>query len=53
MTGLDALRTAAEEPAGTGVLVETLAGALGALVVLAFVFGSFLALVPLLIAAVA
>ena len=54
MTGLDALRAAAaEEPAGTGVLVETLAGALGALVVLAFVFGSFLALVPLLIAAVA
>ena len=54
MTGLDALRTAAaEEPAGTGVLVETLAGAFGALVVLAFVFGSFLALVPLLIAAVA
>ena len=54
VTGLDALRTAAaEEPAGTGVLVETLAGAFGALVVLAFVFGSFLALVPLLIAAVA
>jgi RND superfamily putative drug exporter len=52
VTGLDALRTAAaEEPAGTGVLVETLAGGLGALVVLAFVFGSFLALVPLLIAA--
>jgi putative drug exporter of the RND superfamily len=54
VTGLDALRTAAaEEPAGTGVLVETLAGFLGALLVLAFVFGSFLALVPLLIAAVA
>jgi putative drug exporter of the RND superfamily len=54
VTGLDALRTAAaDEPAGTGVLVETLAGGLGALVVLAFVFGSFLALVPLLIAAVA
>ncbi len=54
VTGLDQLRaTAAEEPAGTGVLVETLAGFLGALLVLAFVFGSFLALVPLLIAAVA
>ncbi len=54
VTGLDALReAAAEEPAGTGVLVETLAGGLGALVVLAFVFGSLLALVPLLIAAVA
>jgi RND superfamily putative drug exporter len=54
VTGLDALRSAAAEtPADTGVLVETLAGGLGALVVLAFVFGSFLALVPLLIAAVA
>ncbi|HZA81470.1 MAG TPA: MMPL family transporter, partial [Actinomycetes bacterium] len=54
VTGLDALRTAAaEEPADTGVLVETLVGGVGALVVLAFVFGSFLALVPLLIAAVA
>jgi RND superfamily putative drug exporter len=36
-----------------GVLVETLFGALGALVVLALVFGSLLASVPLLIAAVA
>jgi putative drug exporter of the RND superfamily len=54
VTGLEALRTAAaEEPAGTGVLVETLVGAFGALLVLAFVFGSFLAVVPLLIAAVA
>jgi putative drug exporter of the RND superfamily len=54
VTGLDQLRaTAAEEPADTGVLVETLVGGVGALVVLAFVFGSFLALVPLLIAAVA
>jgi RND superfamily putative drug exporter len=54
VTGLDQLRaTAAEEPAGTGVLIETLAGFLGALLVLAVVFGSFLALVPLLIAAVA
>ncbi len=39
----------AEEPS---VLSETLLGALGALVVLAFVFASFLALVPLLVAAV-
>jgi len=54
VTGLDELRTAAaaEEP-DTGVLVETLVGGLGALVVLAFVFGSLLALVPLLVAAVA
>ena len=38
---------------GQGVLVETLLGAVGALAVLAFVFGSLLAFVPLLIAAVA
>ncbi len=37
---------------GPSVLVETLFGALGALAVLAFVFASFLALVPLVIAAV-
>lgn len=38
---------------GPGVLVETIFGGLGALVVLAFVFASFLALVPLLVAIVA
>ena len=38
---------------GTGVLAETLIGGAGALAVLAFVFGSLLALLPLLIAAVA
>ena len=37
---------------GPSVLVETLFGALGALAVLVFVFASFLALVPLVIAAV-
>jgi RND superfamily putative drug exporter len=37
---------------GPSVLAETLFGALGALVVLLFVFASFLALMPLLIAAV-
>ncbi len=36
-----------------GALVETLVGGLGALLVLVWVFGSFLALVPLLVAAVA
>ena len=40
------------ETEGPSVLVETLFGAVGALVVLAFVFASFLALVPLLVAAV-
>ena len=37
---------------GPSVLVETLFGALGALIVLIFVFASFLAFMPLLIAAV-
>jgi RND superfamily putative drug exporter len=37
---------------GNGVLTEALLGAAGALIVLAFVFGSFLALLPLMIAAV-
>ena len=35
---------------GPGVLVEALLGGFGALIVLAFVFGSFLAIVPLLMA---
>jgi RND superfamily putative drug exporter len=53
VTGLDVLASqsgGSEEEAG--VLVETLVGALGALIVLAFVFGSFLALAPLVVAAV-
>jgi RND superfamily putative drug exporter len=53
VTGLDELAAAAEaQPGDTGVLVETLVGGVGALVVLGFVFGSLLALVPLLVAAV-
>jgi len=39
--------------AGNSVLVETLLAGLGALVVLAIVFGSFIAITPLIIAAVA
>ena len=53
VTGYDQLAAGSEESEGPSVLVETLTGALGALVVLVFVFASFLALVPLLIAAVA
>jgi RND superfamily putative drug exporter len=55
VTGLDALRASAGENdgAGTGVLVGTLIAALGALLVLAFVFRSFTAFVPLLMALVA
>ena len=50
-TGLEALQTGGDAT-GPGVLVETLIGGAGALVVLAIVFASFLALVPLLVAAV-
>ena len=51
VTGEDALATGGDNN-GPGVLGETLLGAVGALAVLAFVFGSFLALLPLLVAAV-
>ena len=50
LTGLDQLASGGSS-SGPGVLVETLIGAAGALAVLAFVFGSMLALLPLLIAA--
>ena len=55
VTGLDALRAAAgeNEGDGTGVLLGTLLAALGALLVLAFVFRSFMAIVPILMALVA
>jgi RND superfamily putative drug exporter len=53
-TGLTsyALLSAGGDSGGPSVLVETLLGAGGALVVLVFVFASFLAFVPLVIAAV-
>ena len=51
LTGLSQLANSGSEK-GPGVFVETLIGGAGALVVLAFVFASLLALVPLLIAAV-
>ena len=55
VTGLDALRASAGdiEGAGAGVVLGTLLAALGALLVLAFVFRSFMAVVPLLMAMVA
>ncbi|MGZ8996932.1 MAG: MMPL family transporter, partial [Rhodospirillales bacterium] len=56
VTGLDALRASADgdnEGDGAGVLLGTLVAALGALLVLAFVFRSLLAFVPLLMALVA
>jgi putative drug exporter of the RND superfamily len=51
LTGLNQLSTGSSSK-GPGVLVETLIGGLGALIVLAFVFASFLAFLPLLVAAV-
>jgi putative drug exporter of the RND superfamily len=52
--GLTGLQQLAENKAGSGpgVFVETLVGGLGALAVLAFVFASLLAFIPLVIAAV-
>ncbi|TMC48422.1 MAG: MMPL family transporter [Chloroflexi bacterium] len=51
MTGLDQLATGGDTK-GPGVLLETLVAGAGALVILGIVFASFLALVPLLVAAV-
>jgi RND superfamily putative drug exporter len=54
LTGIDALmEDSGADSEGTSVLVEVLIGGFGALLVLIFVFASFLALVPLLIAFVA
>lgn len=50
VTGEDTLAVG-DSDGGPGVLGETLLGAVGALAVLAFVFGSFLALLPLVVAA--
>ncbi len=50
-TGVNELATGASS-SGPGVLLETLLGGAGALAVLAYVFASFLALVPLLVAVV-
>jgi putative drug exporter of the RND superfamily len=54
VTGLDALRgSAGEDGGGAGVVIETLLAGFGALLVLALVFRSLLAFVPLLMAVVA
>src|SRR3954451_15435086 len=50
VTGEDPLAVG-DDSGGPGVLGETLLGGLGALAVLLFVFGSFLALLPLVVAA--
>jgi RND superfamily putative drug exporter len=53
VTGLTQLEAGTNGGKGTSTLTETLLGALGALLVLAFVFASFIALLPLLMAAAA
>jgi RND superfamily putative drug exporter len=53
VTGLAQLEAGTSGGKGTTPLTETMLGGLGALVVLAFVFASFIALLPLLMAAVA
>ena len=53
VTGLDQLEAGSQSSKGPGVLAETMVGGLGALAVLAFVFASFLALMPLVMAVVA
>jgi putative drug exporter of the RND superfamily len=53
LTGFDALSVQSGGGNGPGVLLEALLGGLGALLVLAFVFGSFLALVPMMMAVAA
>jgi putative drug exporter of the RND superfamily len=50
LTGFDALNNQAGGSEGPGVLVEALFGGFGALLVLAFVFASLLAFVPLMMA---
>jgi RND superfamily putative drug exporter len=52
LTGEDLLANGAPTSKGTGIMVETMIGSIGALVILALVFGSFLALLPLLIGGV-
>src|SRR5205085_6036106 len=47
VSGFDALQNESGSDNGTGVLLESVLGGAGALVVLAFVFASFLALVPI------
>jgi RND superfamily putative drug exporter len=52
LTGFDALSVQSGGGSGPGVLLEALLGGVGALLVLAFVFGSFLAIVPIMMAVV-
>jgi putative drug exporter of the RND superfamily len=50
VTGFDALQSSTGGGDGPGVFLEALLGGVGALIVLSFVFASFLAVVPILMA---
>jgi putative drug exporter of the RND superfamily len=52
LTGTQLLQNGKPASKGTGIVVEMMIGALGALLILALVFGSFLAVLPLLIGGV-
>jgi RND superfamily putative drug exporter len=52
ITGEQLLQSGAPQSKGTGIVVEAMIGSLGALAILAFVFASFLAFLPLLIGGV-
>ena len=52
VTGIDALQNQTGGSSGPGVLLESVLGGFGALIVLAFVFASLLAFVPMLMAVV-
>jgi putative drug exporter of the RND superfamily len=52
VTGFDALNASSGQGEGLGILAEALLGGLGALLVLAFVFASLLAFVPLVMAVI-
>jgi len=52
VSGFDALQNESGGDSGTGVLLESVLGGVGALIVLAFVFASFLALLPMAMAIV-
>ncbi len=52
VTGLGPLQFSSGQPAGNGVLTEAVIGGTGALLILVFVFASFIAVAPLVMAAV-
>ena len=52
LTGEDLLANGAPASKGTSIMVETMIGSVGALLILALVFGSFLAFLPLLVGGV-